>query len=170
MFPSMSSCASTKINPICRKTWPQSTIFEVLVITSPQKLLGGFEWNLPIRLASISIVQEPNQILVGRQISHFLAPSSDLVKRSIRHLVIVSLLVHLWQIRLTFTFERICHTCKELARVCHTWKIRKNSSHVWQIRANSLKLNISEKFVPIEISKLVVRIFHTYQNVTYSCE
>ena len=33
-----------------------------------------------------------------------------------------------------------------------------------------LKLDICEKLVPIKISKLVVRIFHTYQNVTYSCE
>ena len=35
---------------------------------------------------------------------------------------------------------------------------------------NSLKLDICEKLVPIQISKLVVRIFHTYKNVTYSCE
>ena len=33
-----------------------------------------------------------------------------------------------------------------------------------------LKLDICEKLVPIKISKLVVSIFHTYQNVTYSCE
>ena len=33
-----------------------------------------------------------------------------------------------------------------------------------------LKLNICEKRVPIKISKLVVRVFHTYRNVTYSCD
>ena len=71
--------------------------------------------------------------------------------------------------------------------------IRKNLSHVWRIlhklvthlkNSNEfftgvtntcefftrLKLDICEKLVPIKISKLVVRIFHTYQNVTYSCE
>ena len=26
---------------------------------------------------------------------------------------------HLWQIRLIFTFERICNTCEEFARICH---------------------------------------------------
>ena len=61
-----------------------------LVIASPQKLLGGFEWNLPVRLASVSSCASTK-------------PNS-----------------HLWQIRLTFTFERICHTCEEFARICHT--------------------------------------------------
>ena len=61
-----------------------------LVIASPKKLLCGFEWNLPIRLDSMSssASTKPNS---GRSTNFtFLAPSSDLVKRSIRHLVIAS--------------------------------------------------------------------------------
>ena len=51
-------------------------------------------------------------------------------------------------------------------------KIRTNSSQVTNTCEffTRLKLDSCEKLVPIKISKLVVRIFHTYQNVTYSRE
>ena len=85
----------------------------------------------------------------------------------------VRIFSHLWQIHWTFTFERICHTCEELARICHTCE---NQNEFFTGVTNTyefftrLKLDICEKLVPIKISKLVVRIFHTYQNVMYACE
>ena len=120
-----------------------------LVIASPQKLRDWFKWHLPIRLASMSscAIIKPNS---GRSTNFtFLTPSSDLVKRSIRHLVFASPLEplklpdlrhtfsHLWQLHLTFTFERICHMWRIRTYFAHMWKIRTNSSRVWQISVNS---------------------------------
>ena len=42
-----------KIRPVEKHSRRQPSLI-FLVIASPQKLLGGFEWNLPVRLASIS--------------------------------------------------------------------------------------------------------------------
>ena len=122
-----------------------------LVIASPQKLLRGFEWNLPVSASMSSCAStKPNS---GRS-TNFRTNLSDV-----------------WRIR---------------TYLSHMWKNLTNSSQVWQILANSndfftgvtntcefftrLKLDIGEKLVPIKISELGVRIFHTYQNVTYSWE
>ena len=134
IFPSMSSFASPEKKKIKKNKNIRSVekrgchrpalIF--LVITSPQQLLGGFEWNMSIRLASV-----------------------------------------------TFTTERICHTCEEFTRICYTCEKFERILHRCDKYVRILhtsKLDICEKLVPIKISKLVVRIFHTYQNVTYSCE
>ena len=81
------------------------------------------------------------------------------------------------------------HTCDRFVCLSHSNEsvTRVKNSHVFVTHVNNsnefftgmtntceffthLKLDICEKLVPIKISKLVVRIFHTYQNVTYSCE
>ena len=119
----------------------------------------GVDSNLPIRLTSMSSCAstKPNS---GRSINFtFLAPSSDLVTEvKDSHLFVTTVknshefftgvtntfdFSHLWQIRLTFTFERICHTCEEFAHVknsnefftCLTNTSSSNFSHVWQIRS-----------------------------------
>ena len=78
LFPSMSSCASTKKKKRSVKKHGHrrpSLIF--LPIASLQKLLGRFEWNLSVRLVSMSSCTstKPNS---GRS-THFtfLAPSSS---------------------------------------------------------------------------------------------
>ena len=222
MFPSMSSCASTKKKKHrCASTkkknigsvekhgrglnsvsvnimlymhfmyfrWSAWTILIFLVIASPQKLLGGFEWHLPIRLASVSSCAsiKPNS---GRSTNFiFLAPSSDLVKRSIRHLVIASPLEPLHGVDRNFpTLITLFHTCDRFVCLSHSNESVtrvKNSTYFSLVKKSNelfssvthmckfftrLKLDICEKLVPIKISELAVRIFHTYQNVTYSCE
>ena len=127
IFPSMSSFASPekKIRSVEKRGCHRPALI-FLVFTSPQKLLGGFERNMSIRLASV-----------------------------------------------TFTTERICHTCEEFTRICYTCEKFERILHRCDKCVRILhtsKLDICEKLVPIKISKLVVRIFHTYQNVTYSCE
>ena len=102
-------------------------------------------------------------------------------------------LSHLWK------FARILHRCDKYIRIFHTFDrffllshsnesvthvknshvfvtSVKNSNEFFTGMTNTcefftrLKLDICEKLVPIKISKLVVRKFHTYQNVMYSCE
>ena len=86
-------------------------------------------------------------------------------------------------------YVRICHTCDRFVLLSHSneyvtcvknshvfVKSVKNSNEFFTGVTNTcefftrLKLDICEKLVPIKISKLVVRKFHTYQNVIYSCE
>ena len=86
-------------------------------------------------------------------------------------------------------YVRIFHTCDRFVWLSHSnisvTRVKnshvlvthvKNSNEFFTYVTNTcefftrLKLDICEKLVPIKISKLVVRIFHIYQNVTYSCE
>ena len=89
-----------------------------------------------------------------------------------------------------FTHVKNLHRCNKYVRIftrvtdSFDFQIRANLSHVWRIRTNSsfigvtntfdfstrLKFDICEEFVRIKISKLVVHICHTCQNVTYSRE
>ena len=58
--------------PVRRQTWPPSAIFDFfLVIASPQKLLDGFKWNLPIVFASVPSCASTEKIAVRRQIWPF---------------------------------------------------------------------------------------------------
>ena len=94
---------------------------------------------------------------------------------------------------------RSFHRCDKYIRIFHAcdrffyFHIRTNLSHLWKnshvsvtnVKTSNefftgmtntcesftrLKLDICEKLVPIKIWKLVVRKFHTYQNMMYSCE
>ena len=96
-------------------------------------------------------------------------------------------------------FIRILHRCDKYVRIFHTcdrfvWlshsnesvtRVKKSDVFVTHVQNKNefftgvtntcefftrLKLDICEKLVRIKISKLAVRIFHRYQNVTYSCE
>ena len=90
MFPSVSSCASTKKESRSGDKHGRrrpSLIF--LVIASPQQLLDGFEWNLPIVFVSMPSCACTEKI---RSIDKFgcFVPGSDPVKFPIDMLVIAS--------------------------------------------------------------------------------
>ena len=122
------------------------------------------EWNLPIRLASMY-----SWILVKWCNSAFRFPASLSVTIG-HHAVggegatphsnpqIYTFFVgggggrawkkwpfsHLWQIRLTFIFERICHTCEEFARICHTceefeWILYRYDKYVWILHTSKIR-------------------------------
>ena len=77
MFTSMSSWASSKKSDLSKNMATVGHLWFFLPIASFQKLLGGFEWNLPIRLVSMSSCTstKPNS---GRSTYFtFLAPSSS---------------------------------------------------------------------------------------------
>ena len=93
------------------------------------------EWNLPIRLASMSswILAEWWNLAVRFPASLFVTTGHHAVggEGATPHSNPQTYILggrtwkkwpfsHLWQIRLTFTFERIWHTCEEFARICHT--------------------------------------------------
>ena len=145
MFPSMSSCASTKKYSICRKTWPPSPIFDFSCcrISSDQKLLGGFEWNSPHCI----VVQVPNPILVGRQISHSNESVTRVKNSHITHVkksnefftgvtnmceFFTHLKLDICEKLVLFKNLKICRTyishipkCGVLVRIIHSvWKIR----------------------------------------------
>ena len=69
-------------------------------------------------------------------------------------------------------FVWLSHSNEFVTRVknSHVIVTHQKNSNEFFTGVTRLKLDICEKIVPVKISKLVVRIFHTYQNVTYSCE
>ena len=140
------------------------------------------EWNLPIRLASMSswilviwwnlAVRFPASLFVT--IGHHAVGGEGGTPHSNPQIYILGGRAwKKWPFSTLVTDSFVFHIRTNLS---HVWRIRTYLSHMWIIRTNTceffthLKLDICEKLVPIKISKLVVRIFHTYQNVTYSCE
>ena len=142
------------------------------------------EWNLPIRLAPMS-----SWILVKWWNLAFVFPASLFVTIG-RHAVggegatphsnpqIYILGGRAWQ-KWPFSHLWLSHSNESVTRVknSHVFVTHVNNSNEFFTGMTNtckffthLKLDICEKLVPIKISKLVVRIFHTYQNVTYSCE
>ena len=162
--------------PVRRQTWPPSAIFNF----SCYRISSETSWRIWMKLAycvRLNVVRTYYKCEKFVRVLHRTEVKDSHVWKirtnSSQVWQIRSNFSHLWQIRLTFTFERICHTCEEFAHICHTWK---NAKEFFTSMTNTcelftrLKLDICEKLVPIKISKLVERIFHIYQNVTYSCE
>ena len=147
------------------------------------------EWNLPIRLASMSSwilvkwwnlsVRFPASLFVT--IDHHAVGGEGATPHSNPQIYILGGVAR-GRNGLFHTCDRfvwLSHSNESVTRV-KVWHVFvthvNNSNEFFTGMTNTceffthLKLDICEKLVPIKISKLVVRIFHTYQNVTYSCE
>ena len=217
MFPSVSACASTKKNsdPSTNMAAVGHLWFFLLLHRLRNYWVDSNETCL-LGSPRCLVVQAPNQILVGRQISHFW-----LLSQTKWNVPFITLWLHLLWNHWTeliesyqlwfpaslpvtighhavggegatppsnpqiYIFRGVAseekngpfHTCDRFVWHSNESVTRvKNSNEFYTGVTNAcefftrLKLDIYEKLVRIKISKLVVRIFYTYQNVTYSCE
>ena len=75
----------------------------------------------------------------------------------------------LWILHRYDKYVQLFHTCDRFVRLSNSHEFFTDVTNTFEF-VTRLKLDICEEFVRIKISKLVVRICHTCQNVTYSYE
>ena len=146
------------------------------------------EWNLPIRLASMSswilviwwnlAVRFPASLFVTIG-HHAVGGEGGTLHSNPQIYILGGRAWKKWPFSTLVTDSCLSHSNESVTRVknSHVFVTHVNNSNEFFTGMTNtceffthLKLDICEKLVPIKISKLVVRIFHTYQNVTYSCE